>query len=195
MRAPLLLALAALVALAAPARAQPAGTLYLDTNVAGDVQTDRGGFGATAAYYYRGLVGLELDLEYHHHFFNDDDLVGLVPDDLDLNTSATLAMANVIVPFRIPGTRIWRPFATAGLGAIRSVFDVVNADGYDTDQTNVTFDAGVGIMHSLTRLVGLRAEVRYFHAFVDESARRGGYFKDYDLWRVSFGVTFGFPQP
>ena len=49
-------------------------------------------------------------------------------------------------------------------------------------------------MHALTQLVGLRAEVRYFHAFVDESSREGGYLKDYGFWRVSFGVTFGFPR-
>jgi hypothetical protein len=44
----------------------------------------------------------------------------------------------------------------------------------------------------LTRHVGIRVDVRYFHAFVDEDARTGGYFKDYDFWRVSFGATFGF---
>jgi hypothetical protein len=30
--------------------------------------------------------------------------------------------------------------------------------------------------------------------FVDENAGNGGYFKDYAFWRVSVGVTFGFPR-
>ena len=48
-------------------------------------------------------------------------------------------------------------------------------------------------MHALTRLVGLRVDLRYLHALVDESARKGGYFKDYGFWRASVGFTIGFP--
>ena len=50
---------------------------------------------------------------------------------------------------------------------------------------------------SCTRLpssFGLRLDLRYLHALVDESARTGGYFKDYAFWRVSVGFTIGFPR-
>jgi hypothetical protein len=47
----------------------------------------------------------------------------------------------------------------------------------------------------LTRLVGLRVDARYYRALVDEDAGEGGYFEDYDFWRISVGVTFGFPAP
>jgi opacity protein-like surface antigen len=171
------------------------GTLYLDTNVAGDVQSGRAGVGASVGYYLRGRLGFELDVERHPHFFRDEDVADVVPDPrIDLNTDATLFMGNVVAPLHIRGAEIWRPYATAGLGVIHAVFDSRGADQYDRDQWNLTFNAGVGVMHALTQLVGLRAEVRYFHAFVDESSREGGYLKDYGFWRVSFGVTFGFPR-
>jgi opacity protein-like surface antigen len=83
---------------------------------------------------------------------------------------------------------------------IHAVFDSTvfrggaGQDDYDTDQANLAFNVGGGVMHALTDLVGLRVDVRYFRALVDETAGKGGYFKDYDFWRVSVGVTFGFPR-
>jgi hypothetical protein len=49
------------------------------------------------------------------------------------------------------------------------------------------------MMHQLNRLLGLRADVRYYHAFVDEHADEGGYFEDYAFWDVSVGVTLQLP--
>ena len=66
--------------------------------------------------------------------------------------------------------------------------------GFSKSQANLAVNAGAGVMHALTRLVGVRVDARYLHAFVDESATAGGYFKDYGFWRVSAGVTFGFPS-
>lgn len=177
----------------APAAAQPVGTLYLDTNVAGDVQTDRGGVGASIGYYFGGKLGIELDIERHDHFFRDEDIADLVPVGIDLNSDAMLYMGNIVVPLHVQRAGIWRPYASAGAGAIRAIFDSVGADQYDAKQTNLTIHAGAGVMHALTRHVGLRADAHYFRALVDESAE-GGYRKDYGFWRVSLGVTIGFPH-
>lgn len=49
-------------------------------------------------------------------------------------------------------------------------------------------------MHALTELIGLRVDVRYLHALLDEGAHEGGYFKDYGFWRVSLGFAIGFPR-
>lgn len=191
----ILVAALMVAATAAPARAQIVATPYIDTNAAGDVQGGRAGLGASVAYYFRGLFGIELDVERHGHFFKDEDVADVVPDPtIDLNTDATIFMANAVVPFRIPGAAIWRPYAAAGLGAIHATFDSVSADQYDTQQTNLTFNVGGGIMHSLTHLVGVRVDMRYLHAMVDQDASEGGYFEDYGFWRVSVGVTFGFPE-
>jgi hypothetical protein len=69
-----------IVCAAGPAHAQLVATPYIDTNVAGDVETGRGGIGASVGYYVRGLLGFELDVERHGHFFRDEDVADLVPD-------------------------------------------------------------------------------------------------------------------
>jgi hypothetical protein len=76
---------------------------------------------------------------------------------------------------------------------IHAIFAVPGGEEYDTDQDDLTLNAGVGLMHQLNRLLGLRADVRYYHAFVDENAGDGGYLEDYDFWDVSVGVTLQLP--
>lgn len=187
---------------ATPAHAQWVAAPYIDSQVMGDVETGRGGIGASVGYHPRRLIGFELDVEFHDHFFNDDDVAGLVPDHgVDLNTSAMQLMGNVVAPYCVssPAAGMWCPYGAAGLGAIRAVFDAnvfdpsVQGD-YSTTQTNLAFNVGAGVMHRLTHLVGIRVDLRYFRALVDESAHSGGYFKDYDFLRVSVGVTFGMPR-
>lgn len=181
---------------AAPAHAQLIASPHLDANVAGDVETERGGVGVSVGYYFpvwRGLgLGLELDAAWHGHFFRDEDVAHLVPKELDLNTDALILANNLVVPVSIPGAPIWRPYGTAGFGVIRAMFRSGDKN-YDSDQNNPTFNAGIGMMHQLTRLVGLRVDVRYYHAFVDEHAGKGGYPEDYEFWRISVGATFAFP--
>jgi opacity protein-like surface antigen len=185
---------------ATTAQAQVVATPYFDSNIAGDVEIGRGGVGASLGYYWRRL-GLELDLERHPHFFKDEDVATLVSaEGIDLNTSATLAFVNAVVPYRIEGRAgIWCPYLAVGLGVIRAEFDSTAlrpAAGQNTTitQDNLSFAVGGGVMHALTRFVGLRVDLRYLHALVDESAHTGGYFKDYGFWRASFGFTIGFPR-
>jgi hypothetical protein len=196
----LVLALAVLVS-AAPARAEVVATGYIDNNVAGDVQSGRPGVGASIGYYLRGRIGFELDAELHGHFFRDQDVADLAPSGVDINTGAALASANVVAPYCLqsPASGRWCPYATGGLGMIYASFEGITmmpgADGgFTKSQANLAVNAGAGVMHALTRLVGFRVDARYLHAFVDESATAGGYFKDYGFWRVSAGVTFGFPS-
>jgi opacity protein-like surface antigen len=185
---------------ATTAQAQVVATAYFDTNVAGDVEIGRGGVGASLGYYWRRL-GLELDLERHPHFFKDEDVAGLVPaQGIDLNTDATLVFASAVVPYRLEGRAgIWCPYLLAGLGVIRAEFEsraLRSNAGQNTTvkQDDFSFAIGGGVMHALTELVGLRVDLRYLHALVDESARKGGYFEDYGFWRVSAGFTIGFPR-
>jgi opacity protein-like surface antigen len=185
---------------ATTAQAQVVATPYFDSNVAGDVEIGRGGVGASLGYYWRRL-GLELDLERHPHFFKDEDVAGLVPaQGIDLDTDATMVFANALVPYRLEGRAgIWCPYLLAGLGVIRAEFESTalrsNAGpSATTKQDDLSFAIGGGVMHALTGLIGLRVDLRYLHALVDESSRKGGYFKDYGFWRASFGFTIGFPR-
>jgi hypothetical protein len=197
-----LVAALATIGVPAPADAQVIATPHLDTNVAGDVETERGGVGLSLGYYvrvWRGLgLGLELDAAWHQHFFRDTDVAHLVPEGVDLNTDALMLMNNLVVPVSIPRAPIWRPYATVGAGMTHATFTLhggaeTAGKTIEPYQNDPTFNAGIGILHQLTRVVGLRVDVRYVHAFVDEDARKGGYFNDYAFWRVAVGFTFGLP--
>ena len=151
------------IAASTQAQAQWAATAYVDNNVAGDVQGGRLGLGVSGGYYIRGRIGLELDAELHGHFFRDEDVAALMPDGVDLDTRAALASGNVVVPYCIRGTAgIWCPYATAGLGVIRSTFEGTahepGAESFVRTQTNLALDAGIGVTHALTRWVGFRVE-------------------------------------
>jgi hypothetical protein len=192
---PLIVALVSGVA--APANAQLTVFPHVDAKLAGDIETSRGGAGMSVGYHipaWRGVgVGLELDASWYGHFFRDADVAQLVPEGVDLNTDALAVMGHLVLPVSIPRAPVWRPYGTIGLGMIHAMFTVPGTEEYDTDQRNLTFAAGVGVMHQLTRLLGLRTVVRYYHAFVDEHASDGGYFEDYGFWDVSVGVTFQLP--
>jgi opacity protein-like surface antigen len=199
----ILLTLTAIAWTAAPVRAQWVVTPYLGINLAGDTEFRRGGPGVSAGYF-GGLVGFELDVERYNHFFKDKDVAHLVhnncgvgPSDfscIDLNTDAIGFMGNVVAPIRITSAKNSRPYASAGLGVIRSwVTDPSNTVA-DTDQNNFAFNVGGGLMYSRNNRVGLRADVRYSRAFVDEDKREGFYFNDYGFLRVTLGVTLGFPR-
>jgi opacity protein-like surface antigen len=178
---------------AAPAQAQWVATPYLGVNIAGDVEEGKGGPGGSIGYFGGG-IGFEFDFERYIHFFEDADVAHLVPDPrLDMDTDAISFMGNVVAPFRIRGSTKLRPYGAAGLGMIRATFDGTG-DQFDTDQNNVGFNAGGGVLYALNGVVGLRGDVRYFRALVDEDQREGGFFRDYGFWRMTLGVTFGFPR-
>jgi opacity protein-like surface antigen len=130
----------------------------------------------------------------YQHFFKDDDVINLVPDRrADFDTDAVSFMGNVVAPVRIQGATRWRPYGTAGLGVIRAWLDST-VDQLDTDQNNLAFNVVGGVMYSLRKHVGLRGDLRYFRALVDEDKREGVFFRDYGFWRTTVGVTLEFPR-
>lgn len=191
------LAVASIVGVAAPANAQLVLSPHLDARLAGDVEPTRGGAGLSVGYYvpaWRGLaVGLELDANWQGHFFRDEEVAHLVPEGVDLNTDALVAMGHVVIPISIPRAPIWRPYGSVGLGVTHAMFTVPGNDQYDIEQDDLTFSAGVGLMHQLTRLFGLRAEARYYHAFAGQRASERGYAEDYEFWMITVGTTFQLP--
>jgi hypothetical protein len=64
------------------------------------------------------------------------------------------------------------------MGMIRAMFDSAGAQA-DTGQNNFGFNVGGGVVYSLSGRVGLRSDLRYFRALVDEDDRAGGFFRDY----------------
>jgi opacity protein-like surface antigen len=98
----------------------------------------------------------------------------------------------VVVPLRGRQAK-WRPDASVGLGVIHAWVEGPG-DQYDVEQDNLAVNVGGGMAYTLSGRVGLRGDLRYFHAFVDESRRDGGYFQDYGFVRATVGVTFRFPR-
>jgi Outer membrane protein beta-barrel domain len=193
------LAVLVVASTAARAQAQWVVTPYLGINIGGDAEFRRGGPGGSVGYVGSRL-GFEVDFQRYLHFFKDENVApegcGGGPTGapcIDLDTDAMGFMGNVVAPIRIEGAKSWRPYATAGLGVIHAWFDAPGDDD-DTDQSDLAFNLGGGVMYSRNPRVGFRGDLRYFRALVDESQREGGYFKDYGYWRATVGVTFGFPR-
>jgi hypothetical protein len=106
-------------------------------------------------------------------------------------------MCEVVVPIRIQGATKWRSYGTAGLGLIRAWVNFgdccsQSASEEARHQNNLGFNAGGGVMYSLSERVGLRGDLRYFRVLVDENQSRAVVFKDYGFWRGAVGVTIGF---
>jgi opacity protein-like surface antigen len=179
--------------MAAPGYAQWVATPYLGMNVSGDVEKRKGGPGGSISYF-GGLVGFEFDFQRYQHFFKDDDVINLVPDRrADFDTDAVSFMGNAVAPIHLQGATRWRPYGTAGLGVIRAWLDST-VDRFDTHQNNLAFNVGGGVMYSLSKHVGLRGDLRYFRALVDEDKREGVFVRDYGFWRTTVGVTLEFPR-
>lgn len=197
-----LLAVSVIACPATPAHAQWMVTPYLGANVAGDVELGKGGPGGSVTYS-GGPVGFEFDVMRYQHFFKDSEVFPLDPSAppnctpalgpgvpcRDINTDAIGFMGNVVAPIRFRNAARWWPYGTAGLGLIRAW---TNEEG--RNQNDFGFNLGGGVMVSLSRRVGLRGDLRYFRALVDENQQDGVSSKDYDFLRVSFGVTFSFPR-
>jgi len=173
-------------------------TPYLANDVVGDVQSGRIGAGMSLALHPWEHFGFELDGELHGHFFRDQDVAELVPEGVDLNTSAAMFTASAVARYcwSGPSYGAWCPYATAGAGAIHAWFEGIAHQAGTASvakaQTDPTLTAGVGLAHLFTRHVGLRVDARYFRALVDENAPDGGYFEDYGFLRLSAGVSVGF---
>ena len=192
-----LLAVAVIAWTAAPAHAQWLATPYVGGNVAGDVEHGKGGPGISAGFLGDRL-GFEFDVERYQHFFKDSEVFPLDPTArncqpgvssacTDIDTDAIGFSGNVVLPIRIHAAAKWHPFGSAGLGVIRAW-----TNEEDRSQNNVAFNAGGGVTYLLKTRVGLRGDLRYFHAFVDENTPDGIRVTDYGFVRASVGVTFRF---
>ena len=100
-------------------------------------------------------------------------------------------MGNIVVPIRRGRLAKWRPYGTAGLGVIRGW---TNEREIDRHQNDFGFNVGGGVTYPLGRRVGLRGDVRYLRALVDEDRSANVYVEDYGFWRVTVGVAVGFAR-
>jgi opacity protein-like surface antigen len=101
------------------------------------------------------VVGSELELAYAKNFF------GEIPG---VSSSVLTVMGNVMLAPRFGPVQ---PYWLIGLGLMKTHVDFSTASLLDSNKNHFAWDTGGGLMVFFGRNVGIRGELRYFHAFQD----------------------------
>jgi len=165
------------------------------TDIAGDFEDEferRSNFGASLAWMGAGALGFEVDFGYAPNFF--ENTAG--EDDFEYGDSnVTTLMANLMVGVPFGGQSGFgiRPYASGGLGIIKSRIEDAD-DLFDVDSTDWGMNVGGGVNAFFSDRFGLRGDVRYFRSLQDnepddEVDLALGSFR---YWRGTVGVVFRF---
>lgn len=146
-------------------------------------------FGGTIGWN-PGVVGFEVDLGYSPNFF--EDTAGDRNFEFGDNNVTTI-MGNLLLSAK-PGSG-FRPYASAGLGLIRS--NVASATGlFDDLSTNdLGVNVGVGVNAAFNDMFAIRGDVRYFRSMQDAAEDNDiddFNLGEFDFWRGTVGLTFRF---
>ena len=101
------------------------------------------------------ILGFELDISYARNFF------GTGPG---YSSSVFTIMGDVLLGPQIGPVR---PYGTAGLGLIKSHIDFDLAQLVNPDNNDFGWNIGGGLMIFPGERVGVRGDIRHFHAFQD----------------------------
>jgi opacity protein-like surface antigen len=182
------LALALLACSAASARAQGFISPFLGYNFGGDsgcpniseCQDKR--LNAGVALGVTGSVfGFEEEFGYAKNFF------GNAPG---LDSSVLTVMTNVMLT---PNVGPARPYVLAGLGLLKTHVSLTPSSILTSDNNNLGWNIGGGLMIMVGGHVGVRGDLRYFHSFQDLSLlglTLGN--SKLDFGRVGGGLVFRF---
>ena len=106
------------------------------------------GFGAMGTVF-----GFEAEAAVANDFF------GSAPD---LSSNVVTLMGNVMI---VPDFGPVRPYVLAGAGLIKSHVELTPGDIITSDNNHAGWDVGGGLMIFFSDHVGVRGDLRYFHAF------------------------------
>jgi opacity protein-like surface antigen len=180
----LLIVAAATALVLAPTSARAEGYVspWAGVQFGSSADNGRGAFGVQAGGMGAGILGAELDFGYSPSFFG-------TTNDFGHNTVINL-MGNVIVGIPIGGTSGAgvRPYATAGVGLIRTQIDGGTLFNVSSSTNNFGWDAGVGAMGFFNDHVGIRGDLRYFRTGGGDVIS-GLDFSKLHFWRLSAGVV------
>ena len=101
------------------------------------------------------VFGVEEEIAYAPNFF------GNAPG---LSSSVLTLMTNVML---VPNMGPVRPYVLAGIGLIKTHVDLTPASVFTTDNNNLGWDVGGGLILLVGDHVGVRGDLRYFHSFQD----------------------------
>src|SRR5215203_197489 len=149
-------------------------------------------YGASLAWMGAGWLGFEFDFGYSPNFFEE------TTDDINFgysDSNVTTLMGNVILGVPIGCTHGFgfRPYASGGIGLIRSSIDDVD-DFFDVSSNELGVNVGGGAHLFFTDKIGIRGDIRYFRALQDDSPDDDLDFSlgSFNFWRSTFGVSFRF---
>ncbi len=101
------------------------------------------------------VLGFEEEVAYAPNFFGDAP---------GFSSSVLTLMTNVML---VPKIGPVRPYVLAGIGLIKSHVELTTASVLTTDNTNVGWDVGGGLIGFFGDHFGLRGDLRYVHSFQD----------------------------
>lgn len=112
------------------------------------------------------FVGSELEFAYAKDFFGD------IPD---ASSSVLTLMGNMMIAPRFGPVQ---PYGLIGLGLIKTSVELSAAGLLESDNNHFGWDTGGGLIIFFGGNVGIRGDIRYFHAF-----------QDLDLLGIGLGST------
>ena len=181
-KAMVLSATVALVGAPSVARADGYVNPWAGVNFGSELANGRAGFGVNAGAMGAGVIGGEVAFGYNPSFFGTQN-------DFGNNTELDL-MGNLIVGLPIGGThgQGFRPYVTGGVGLIRTQVDGGTVFNVQTSNNDWGWNLGAGAMGFFNDHVGLRGDLRYFHAL------NGNIINGLDLgtlhfWRLGAGIV------
>lgn len=101
------------------------------------------------------VFGFEAEIAYAKDFF------GETPAG---SSSVLTVMSNLMLA---PDLQVVRPYALAGIGLMKSHVELTGASLLDADNNALGWNVGGGLMVFFSENVGVRGDIRYFHAFQD----------------------------
>jgi opacity protein-like surface antigen len=101
------------------------------------------------------VLGFEEEVAYAPDFF------GNAPG---LSSSVLTLMSNVML---VPNLGPVRPYVLAGIGLIKTHVELTPTSVFTTDNNNLGWDIGGGLILLVGEHVGVRGDLRYFHSFQD----------------------------
>lgn len=101
------------------------------------------------------VLGFETELAFIDNFF------GVTPI---LQSNVLTLMGNVMLAPKIGPVR---PYGVVGLGLIKTNVEFTSASLLDVNNNNFGWNLGGGVMFFFGEHVGIRGEIRHFHAFQD----------------------------
>lgn len=179
------LAVAALLSLPAPARADGILAGFVGKNFGGETETKTTVYGGVLGGVNPRGLGFEVDFGYWPDFFDTEETLGA-------KTSITTVMGNLVIGGARP--RGPAPYVSGGAGLIRANLESPTDLLDNLTSNDFGMNVGGGINTMFASNIGLRADIRYFRSFqkedVDDDFPDFGIdLAEFTFWRGSVGLV------